>query len=137
MHSVNSSCHPPCRLLHHNCIHRLPCFCHLSISVVHRFEVGLYDRVLLDAPCTSERHVVQAAMETSGVVSSSSWSREQCSMMAALQVKVRPAGDTGGALAMQTSASVLTQEGLGGWSPAPGGALQLPYATGGACPVDA
>jgi hypothetical protein len=45
--------------------------------------------VLLDAPCSSERHVVAAALEASGVVSSSSWSREQCEKLAALQLKVR------------------------------------------------
>jgi hypothetical protein len=54
-----------------------------------RFEGGLYDRVLLDAPCSSERHVVQAALEAGGVVSSSSWSKEHCSNLAALQLKVR------------------------------------------------
>jgi 16S rRNA C967 or C1407 C5-methylase (RsmB/RsmF family) len=68
------------------------------MTVVCRFEVGLHDRVLLDAPCTSERHVVQAAMEAGGVVSSSSWSGDQCSNMAALQIKVRPAGGLGDAL---------------------------------------
>lgn len=56
-----------------------------------RFEGGLYDRVLLDAPCSSERHVVAAALEAGGVVSSSSWSREQCANLAALQLKVREA----------------------------------------------
>jgi 16S rRNA C967 or C1407 C5-methylase (RsmB/RsmF family) len=48
----------------------------------------LYDRVLLDAPCSSERHVVQAALEAGGVVSSGSWSKAHCSNLAALQLKV-------------------------------------------------
>lgn len=64
------------------------------VSCACRFEAGLYDRVLLDAPCSSERHVVQAALEAGGVVSSSSWSRAQCSNLAALQLKVSGLLDT-------------------------------------------
>jgi 16S rRNA C967 or C1407 C5-methylase (RsmB/RsmF family) len=52
------------------------------------FEAGMYDRVLLDAPCSSERHVVQQAVQGGGVVSASSWSKEHCKQLAALQLKV-------------------------------------------------
>jgi hypothetical protein len=62
-------------------------------------------------------------MEAGGVVSSSSWSREQCSMMAALQVKVRPAGPE--ALAVQ--AFVLTMVCLASTQLMQQG-FELPYA---------
>jgi hypothetical protein len=52
------------------------------------FEAGMYDRVLLDAPCSSERHVVQQAVQGGGVVPASSWSKEHCKQLAALQLKV-------------------------------------------------
>lgn len=35
---------------------------HDGTSFWARFEAGLYDRVLLDAPCSSDRHVVQQAV---------------------------------------------------------------------------
>jgi hypothetical protein len=53
------------------------------------FEAGMYDRVLLDAPCSSERHVVQQAVQGGGAVPGSSWSKEQCKQLAAVQLKVR------------------------------------------------
>eukprot|EP00775_Hariotina_reticulata_P005225 gene5224-5462_t len=52
-----------------------------------RFEGCLYDRVLLDAPCSSERHVVQQALAAGGQVAASSWSVERCRMLADLQLK--------------------------------------------------
>lgn len=52
------------------------------------FEAGMYDRVLLDAPCSSERHVVQQAVQAGGVVPASSWSKERCQQLAAQQLKV-------------------------------------------------
>jgi hypothetical protein len=53
------------------------------------FEAGMYDRVLLDAPCSSERHVVQQAVQGVGAVPGSSWSKEHCKQLATLQLKVR------------------------------------------------
>ncbi len=53
------------------------------------YEAGLYDRVLVDAPCSSERHVVAAATAAGGVVAASSWSMERCAQLAALQLRVR------------------------------------------------
>jgi hypothetical protein len=53
------------------------------------FEAGMYDRVLLDAPCSSERHVVQQAVQGGGAVPGSSWSKEHCKQLAAQQLKVR------------------------------------------------
>lgn len=52
----------------------------------NRFEAEAYDCILLDAPCTSERHVVLASCGGRG--SKSRWSLHQCKEMAALQVKL-------------------------------------------------
>eukprot|EP00775_Hariotina_reticulata_P005229 gene5229-5465_t len=57
-----------------------------------RFEGCLYDRVLLDAPCSSERHVVQQMLAAGGQVAASSWSVERCRMLADLQLKLLLAG---------------------------------------------
>lgn len=54
----------------------------------NRFEADTYDCILLDAPCTSERHVVQQAASDAGRGSKSRWSLHQCHEMAALQVKL-------------------------------------------------
>lgn len=53
-----------------------------------RFEGDTYDCILVDAPCTSERHVVQQAASDAGRGSKSRWSLHQCKEMAALQVKL-------------------------------------------------
>ncbi|KAF6252428.1 S-adenosyl-L-methionine-dependent methyltransferase [Scenedesmus sp. NREL 46B-D3] len=52
------------------------------------YEAGMYDRVLLDAPCSAERLVVQQAVQSGGAVPASSWSRERCKQLAALQLKM-------------------------------------------------
>lgn len=54
-------------------------------------ESGMYDRVLVDAPCSSERHVAAAACQGTGLVSASSWSVTHCNQLAALQLKVSTA----------------------------------------------
>ena len=54
----------------------------------NRFEADTYDCILLDAPCTSERHVVQQATSLAGKGPKSRWSLHQCKDMAALQVKL-------------------------------------------------
>jgi 16S rRNA C967 or C1407 C5-methylase (RsmB/RsmF family) len=69
---------------------------HLLVPPHHRFEAGLYDRVLLDAPCCSERHVVQAAIEAGGIISSAAWTRQRCAQLAAQQLKVRVGWVCGG-----------------------------------------
>ena len=48
-----------------------------------------FDRVLVDAPCSSDRHVLQqAAARGSGVVSRADWSLQRCRRIAAQQVKL-------------------------------------------------
>ena len=54
----------------------------------NRFEADTYDCVLLDAPCTSERHVVQQSANDAGRGAKTRWSLQQCKDMAALQVKL-------------------------------------------------
>ena len=53
-------------------------------------EAGKYDRVLVDAPCSSDRHVVQQALRNSRAcaISSADWSAQQCAKLAALQVRL-------------------------------------------------
>ncbi|WIA40814.1 hypothetical protein OEZ86_004492 [Tetradesmus obliquus] len=67
----------------------------------------MYDRVLLDAPCSSERHVVQQAVQGGGVVPGSSWSKERCKQLAGQQLKMLLGGlralKPGGRLAYCTS----------------------------------
>ncbi|KAL3142005.1 NOL1/NOP2/Sun domain member 3 [Trebouxia sp. C0010 RCD-2024] len=53
-----------------------------------RFEADTYDCILLDAPCTSERHVVQQAASDAGRGAKTRWSLQQCKDMAVLQVKL-------------------------------------------------
>ena len=53
-----------------------------------RFESDSYDCVLLDAPCSSERHVIQQAASDSGKGAKLKWSLRQCNDIAALQVKL-------------------------------------------------
>ena len=68
-----------------------------------RHEAEQYDRVLLDAPCSSDRHVLQQAAGRSGsgssggsssgggstvVVPRSDWSLQRCRRIAAQQVKL-------------------------------------------------
>ena len=52
-----------------------------------RFEAETYDCILLDAPCTSERHVVQQAAVSSNA-GKIRWSVRQCEDMASLQVRL-------------------------------------------------
>lgn len=52
----------------------------------------LFDRILIDAPCTHERHVLsQSATGVTGI-QSDSWSIARCKRMAALQVRMIMAG---------------------------------------------
>ena len=53
-----------------------------------RFEKDTYDCVLLDAPCSSERHVTQQAAHDSGKGAKLKWSVRQCEDIAALQIKL-------------------------------------------------
>jgi 16S rRNA C967 or C1407 C5-methylase (RsmB/RsmF family) len=53
-----------------------------------RREGEEYDRVLLDAPCSSDRHVVQHNSSRSSVPKSQ-WSLATCRKLAAVQLKVR------------------------------------------------
>ncbi|KAA6410725.1 MAG: NOL1 NOP2 sun family, partial [Trebouxia sp. A1-2] len=61
---------------------------HDSARYWGRFEPDTYDCVLLDAPCTSERHVLQQAATGSGKSAKLRWSVRQCEDMAALQVRL-------------------------------------------------
>ncbi|KAL0021804.1 hypothetical protein WJX77_002119 [Trebouxia sp. C0004] len=61
---------------------------HDSARYWGRFEPETYDCVLLDAPCTSERHVLQQAATGSGKSAKLRWSPRQCEDMAALQVRL-------------------------------------------------
>ncbi len=61
---------------------------HDSARYWARFEAKTYDCILLDAPCTSERHVMQQAADDSGKGSKLRWSVRQCEDMAALQVRL-------------------------------------------------
>ena len=61
---------------------------HDSARYWGRFEADTYDCVLLDAPCTSERHVIQQAASDSGKGANLRWSVRQCEDMAALQVRL-------------------------------------------------
>ncbi|KAG2427246.1 hypothetical protein HXX76_012442 [Chlamydomonas incerta] len=54
-----------------------------------RNQGGTYDRVLVDAPCSSDRHVMQQAATTSrGVISASEWSLEGCKRIADEQLQL-------------------------------------------------
>ncbi|KAL6751043.1 S-adenosyl-L-methionine-dependent methyltransferase [Haematococcus lacustris] len=56
-------------------------------------EQEAYDRVLLDVPCSSERHVVQQALAAArGQVSASQWSVAGCRALAGLQLQLLLAG---------------------------------------------
>jgi len=57
-----------------------------------RKEGATYQRVLLDAPCTSERHVVQQSATKRGVIASSAWSVAGCKKAAELQCRLLVAG---------------------------------------------
>jgi 16S rRNA C967 or C1407 C5-methylase (RsmB/RsmF family) len=57
------------------------------------FERGLYDYVLLDAPCSSDRHVLQQALRRNGSISASEWSAAKCKDIGALQAKVGRQGN--------------------------------------------
>lgn len=61
---------------------------HDSARYWGRFEPGTYDCVLLDAPCTSERHLLQQAASGSGKSAKLRWSVRQCEDMAALQIRL-------------------------------------------------
>ncbi len=79
-HTIQCSCATwlvACRLTPHD-----------SARYWGRFEPDTYDCVLLDAPCTSERHVLQQAATGSGKSAKLSWSVRQCEDMAALQVRL-------------------------------------------------
>jgi 16S rRNA C967 or C1407 C5-methylase (RsmB/RsmF family) len=54
-----------------------------------RFEGEMYDRILLDAPCSSDRHVVAAAVAQGGKVPLGAWSLARCHQLAKLQTQVR------------------------------------------------
>ena len=67
-----------------------------------RHGAGTYDRVLVDAPCTSERHVLQqAAAAHRQSISSRDWSVRACQEAAALQVKLLTAACKVGACQAQ------------------------------------
>ncbi|KAL4433921.1 hypothetical protein ABPG75_000362 [Micractinium tetrahymenae] len=58
-----------------------------------RQEAESFDRVLLDAPCSSDRHVVQqAAARGSTVVPRSAWSAQRCRRIAGDQARLLAAG---------------------------------------------
>ena len=61
---------------------------HDSARYWARFEAETYDCILLAAPCTSERHVLQQAASDSGKGAKLRWSLRQCEDMAALQVRL-------------------------------------------------
>jgi 16S rRNA C967 or C1407 C5-methylase (RsmB/RsmF family) len=61
---------------------------HDAVKHFSTFDGGLYDRVLLDAPCSSDRHVVAAALEGAGVIAGTSWSLARVQQLAKLQTQV-------------------------------------------------
>lgn len=78
-------------------VERMQCNVQLSLCRVtphdagrywSRFEGNMYDCILVDAPCTSERHMVQQAAKDAGKGAKSHWSMHACEDMAALQVKL-------------------------------------------------
>jgi 16S rRNA C967 or C1407 C5-methylase (RsmB/RsmF family) len=62
---------------------------HDAVKYWGTFERGMYDYVLLDAPCSSDRHVLQQAVRRDGAISHSEWSVAKCKEIAQLQTKVR------------------------------------------------
>jgi hypothetical protein len=52
-------------------------------------EIEVYDRVLIDAPCSSDRHVLQQACVKRGRISSSAWCVDECTNYALMQVWTR------------------------------------------------
>lgn len=61
-------------------------------SYWNRAETEMYDRVLVDVPCSSDRHVVQQAAARGGALTRADWSVQQCQKLADTQVKVRRLG---------------------------------------------
>lgn len=53
-----------------------------------RFEASLYDRVLVDVPCSSERHVVQQGLVARSKINEKDWSVKRCRELAQLQQKM-------------------------------------------------
>lgn len=51
-------------------------------------EHGTFDAVLVDAPCSSDRHVLQQAATKGGAISRRDWSLRHCKECADLQVQV-------------------------------------------------
>lgn len=54
---------------------------------------GGYDAVLVDAPCSSDRHVLLQAAARGGRLSRSDWSAARCSQLAELQTKASRVSD--------------------------------------------
>lgn len=61
---------------------------HDAVKYWSTFERGMYDYVLLDAPCSSDRHVLQQALKRDGAISQSEWSVARCKDIGQLQTKV-------------------------------------------------
>uniref|UniRef100_A0A7S3VP42 NOL1/NOP2/Sun domain family member 4 n=1 Tax=Dunaliella tertiolecta TaxID=3047 RepID=A0A7S3VP42_DUNTE len=57
-----------------------------------RHESERYDRVLLDAPCSNDRHIVQQSCARRGLIPARDWSLLQCRQLAALQLQLLLAG---------------------------------------------
>lgn len=66
----------------------------------------IFDMVLIDAPCSSDRHVAQQAVGRGGVVRSSDWTVQRCKSLAKDQQKLVAAGikalSVGGCLVYST-----------------------------------
>jgi hypothetical protein len=80
-------------------------------------EGGLFDKVLVDAPCSSERHVVQQAACTAGGPTKADWSLKRCHLIAKEQVKLVMSGlkavKVGGLLVYSTcSIAALQNDGV-------------------------
>lgn len=77
----------------------LPMRCRNSVKVTGRraetfwlrAEESTYDRVLLDVPCSSDRHVVQQAL-SSGAIAKTDWSVDICRQLSSLQLQLLMAG---------------------------------------------
>eukprot|EP00877_Chromochloris_zofingiensis_P001035 jgi/Chrzof1/10932/Cz05g17200.t1 len=53
-----------------------------------KFDPEMYDRILIDAPCSSDRHVVQQSLLEGGVILQSEWSVKRCMEIAEVQTKL-------------------------------------------------
>ncbi|GAX74703.1 hypothetical protein CEUSTIGMA_g2151.t1 [Chlamydomonas eustigma] len=57
-----------------------------------RNECDTYDRVLIDAPCSSDRHVMQQSLSNRGMIPSTQWTLQGCKKIADLQLQLLLSG---------------------------------------------